>query len=34
MGLVILEAANCNKATISRDVGGVGELLKMESMGY
>jgi glycosyltransferase involved in cell wall biosynthesis len=28
MGLVILEAANCNKATVSRDVGGVGEFIK------
>ena len=28
MGLVILEAANCSKATISRDIGGVGEFIK------
>ncbi|MFM8191647.1 MAG: glycosyltransferase, partial [Candidatus Nanopelagicus sp.] len=28
MGLVILEAANCCKATIARDVGGVGEFIQ------
>ena len=32
--LVILEAANCSRATITRNVGGVGEFVKNNQSGY